>query len=115
MSSFSGNPDVDELRGLTLDVDGGDGCEVYLDELYLFAGEVTQATIEAGTRGSTDSNLLGTILIRLLKRIKRILSPMVMVQALLKRLLNLLHLPNREVRRQPQLRRFSLRLKLLRP
>ena len=47
LSSFSGNPDVDELRGLTLDVDGGDGCEVYLDELYLFAGEVTQATIEA--------------------------------------------------------------------
>ena len=47
LSSFSGNPDVDELRGLTLDIDGGDGCEVYLDELYLFAGEVTQATIEA--------------------------------------------------------------------
>ena len=47
LSSFSGTPDVDELRGLTLDVDGGDGCEVYLDELYLFAGEVTQATIEA--------------------------------------------------------------------
>ena len=46
LSSFSGNPDVDELRGLTLDVDGGDGCEVYLDEIYLFAGEVTQATIE---------------------------------------------------------------------
>ena len=47
LSSFSGNPDVDELRGLTLDIDGVDGCEVYLDELYLFAGEVTQATIEA--------------------------------------------------------------------
>ena len=47
LSAFSGNPDVDELRGLTLDVDGSDGCEVYLDELYLFAGEVTQATIEA--------------------------------------------------------------------
>ena len=46
LSAFSGNPDVDELRGLTLDVDGSDGCEVYLDELYLFAGEVTQATIE---------------------------------------------------------------------
>ena len=42
LSLFSGNPDVDELRGLTLDVDGSDGCEVYLDELYLFAGEVTQ-------------------------------------------------------------------------
>ena len=47
LRAFSGNPDVDELRGLTLDVDGDDGCEVYLDELYLFAGEVTQATIEA--------------------------------------------------------------------
>ena len=47
LRAFSGNPDVDELRGLTLDVDGGDGCEVYLDEIYLFAGEVTQATIEA--------------------------------------------------------------------
>ena len=47
LRAFSGNPDVDELRGLTLDVDGGDGCEVYLDDLYLFAGEVTQATIEA--------------------------------------------------------------------
>ena len=45
LSSFSGNPDVDELRGLTLDVDGGDGCEVYLDELYLFAGAITQVPV----------------------------------------------------------------------
>ena len=45
LRAFSGTPDVDELRGLTLDVDGGDGCEVYLDELYLFAGSITQVPV----------------------------------------------------------------------
>ena len=46
LSSFSGNPDVDELRGLILDVDGVAGCEVYLDELYLFAGAITRVPVE---------------------------------------------------------------------
>ena len=56
LSSFSGNPDVDELRGLTLDVDGGDGCEVYLDEIYLFAEEITQVPEEESTSDEdTDS------------------------------------------------------------
>ena len=50
LSSFRGNPDVDELRGLTLDVDGSAGCEVYLDELYLFAGAITQVPV----RGSDE-------------------------------------------------------------
>ena len=56
LSSFSGNPDVDELRGLTLDIDGGDGCEVYLDEIYLFAEEITQVPEEESTSDDdTDS------------------------------------------------------------
>ena len=56
LSSFSGNPDVDELRGLTLDIDGGDGCEVYLDEIYLFAEEITQVPEEESTSDEdTDS------------------------------------------------------------
>ena len=56
LSAFSGTPDVDELRGLTLDVDGGDGCEVYLDELYLFAGEITQVPEEESEEEPTSDD-----------------------------------------------------------
>ena len=37
---------VNALRGLSLDVDGEDDCEVYFDEIYLFAGAITQVTKE---------------------------------------------------------------------